>query len=123
MARLVPVVTPISLAKISIRDLADLTPEDVRELQDLDCGSLQVLIEAMIRHDGDLTELSTDAIVIDQAQSDRIGDAVLAHPATPAPVKARFVPTAAPATLVPATPAPVGAQSQPQHNWLWRLLH
>jgi len=101
----------LRLTRISIAEIAGLNAEDIRELQELGIGSLQGLMEAMDDNDGDLTELSTDAVVISREQSARIGDAVLAHPETPKAFKDNYEAHTPPA--VPVTPTPDPAPAQP----------
>ena len=98
------------LESISIRDLEGLSDEDIRELQDLGIGSLKGIMDEMDTYDGDLTQMSNGAIVISKEQSGRIGDAVLAHSATPESFKKNYdasLPATAPA---PAPPPPTNIQ-------------
>jgi len=68
----------VNLDGMSVRSISGLWPEDITELRILGIGSVQALVDEMDRCQGDLTQLSTDAVVIESAQSDRIGDALLA---------------------------------------------
>lgn len=65
--------------KISIRSIPGLTAEDIDELRHLGIGSLKDLLQALERHNGDLAQLSAGVVVIEKAQSDRIGDLALAY--------------------------------------------
>jgi hypothetical protein len=128
MARLVEPSKPLN--KISIKGLKPfgVIDEDVDELRLLGIGNLEALMQAVEDHDGHLNELSTLVIVIEDAQSDRIGDALLQHPAVPAAFKAKFAPSnpetepTAPGGT-PATPV-VGAQ-KPESEWTTeeKVLH
>src|SRR3989344_4081490 len=90
------------LAGLSVRSL-DLLNEDKDELQALGFGSIKLLMDAIDGNDGDLTKISSIFYVIEPAQSDRIGDAVLADPRVPAEWKAKYQPSNQPSA--PQRPA------------------
>ena len=90
------------LAGLSVRSL-DLLNEDKDELQALGFGSIKLLMDALDENDGDLTKISSIFYVIEPAQSDRIGDAVLADPRVPAEWKAKYQPSNQPSA--PQRPA------------------
>jgi hypothetical protein len=79
MAHLKTTPAALDLNSISVRSISGLSTEDVRELQALGCGSLGRLMGAMERSGGDLRQLSNGHIVIEEAQSKRMGDAVLRY--------------------------------------------
>lgn len=85
-------VTPLDLTTVSIRSIPGITPEDTRELQGLNLGSVKSVMDAFDAHDGDLSLVSTNAIVIDSTQSDRIAAGLLAHTQVPASWKSKWVP-------------------------------
>src|SRR3989344_2795484 len=83
----------VDLKKVSVRELRGLTTEDIADLRALGLGSVGAVMDAMNTHGGDLTKVSTPAVIISDQQSDRIGDAVLAHKGVPKKFAEKFEPS------------------------------
>lgn len=102
----------VNLLRLSVSSLEGLTPEDVRELEGLGHGSIGKVMASIDQHNGDLSEISTEAIVLDKDQADRIAKAVLAHPMVPKSWKDSWE---APAT-VSETPADAARNGSSKEN-------
>jgi len=112
----------LKLEGISVSELPGLTAEDVRELEELGVGSVKGIMDKMDAFDGDLTQISTTAVVISREQSRRIGDAVLACQEVPQAFKDNYEPSVAPVEhtqQVAQQPAPPATASRWERFVTW----
>lgn len=74
---------PVDLSKFGLRSHPGLKESWIVEFQQLNCGNVGSLMAACDVYQGDLTQMSTAAVVVEPDQSEATGLWLLSHPNVP----------------------------------------